>query len=102
METVRDLGLTLSSNLKWAPYISKINSKENILSYNIIRSFNSTNLLRYSNLFKTYIRPLLEYNTIIWNPYLTKDIKRIESAQPDSQKWHARKQTPNLILIKTD
>ena len=81
VETVRDLGLTLSSNLKWAPYISKITSKANILSYNIIRSFNSTNLLLYSNLFKTYIRPLVEYNTIIWNPYLTTDIKRIESVQ---------------------
>ena len=81
IDSVKDLGITLSSNLKWAPYISKITSKANILSFNIIRSFTSSNILLYSNLFKTYIRPLLEYNTVIWNPYLISDIKRIEAVQ---------------------
>ena len=79
--TVKDLGITLSSNLKWAPYISKITSKANILSYNIIRSFISTDLSFYAALFKTHIRPILEYNTPIWNPHLITDIKQIEHIQ---------------------
>ena len=81
VNSVKDLGITLSSNLKWTPYISKITSKANVLSYNILRSFNSTDVSLYSNLFKTYIRPLLEYNTPIWNPHLTSDIRSIERIQ---------------------
>ena len=62
-------------------YISKIISKTNILSYNIIRSFTSSNLLLYSDLFKSYIRPIIEYNTAIWSPHLISDIRRVESIQ---------------------
>ena len=78
---VKDLGLTLSTNLKWAPYISKTTAKANVMSYNIIRSFVSTNLSLYTGLYKTFIRPLLEYNTPIWNPDLITDIKSVEHIQ---------------------
>ena len=63
--TVKDLGITLSDNLKWGPYLSKIASKANIVSYNIIRSFKSTNAILFSRLFKNFVRPILEYNTVI-------------------------------------
>lgn len=89
--TVRDLGITVSSNLKWQPYISKFTSRANILSYNIIRSFSSSNILLYSNLYKTHIRPLLEYNTVIWNPFLTTDIKRVEAIQKRFTKMACQK-----------
>ena len=32
-------------------------------------------------MFCTYIRPILEYNSAIWNPSLAKDIRKIESVQ---------------------
>ena len=32
-------------------------------------------------IFKTYIRPLLEYNTPIWSPYLLSDIDNVERVQ---------------------
>ena len=35
-EDVSDLGITLSSNLKWSNYISKITTKANQISYMII------------------------------------------------------------------
>jgi hypothetical protein len=79
--SVRDLGITLSSNLKWTPHISNITSKANIISYNIIRSFSTSNILLFSNLYKTYIRPILEYNTVIWTPHLIGDINRVENIQ---------------------
>ena len=91
VKSVRDLGLTLSSDLKWARYISKITAKANILSYNIVRSFESNNISLYSNLYKTHIRPLLEYNTIIWNPHLVSDIKHIESIQRRYTKFVCQK-----------
>ena len=31
--------------------------------------------------FTTYVRPLLEYNSIIWSPHLKKDIEAVEKVQ---------------------
>ena len=33
------------------------------------------------NLYKTHIRPILEYNTVIWTPHLITDIRKAESIQ---------------------
>ena len=30
---------------------------------------------------KAYVRPLVEYNSIIWSPHYKQDIERIESVQ---------------------
>jgi len=30
---------------------------------------------------KVYVRPILEYSSVLWNPYLIKDIKALESVQ---------------------
>ena len=81
VDVVRDLGVTLSQDLKWKPYISKVRSKANILSHSILRTFSSNNCWLLLNLFKTYVRPLVEYNTSSWSPFLKCDIKDIESIQ---------------------
>ena len=31
--------------------------------------------------FKTYVRPLLEYNSSVWSPHLLRDINSIERVQ---------------------
>ena len=78
---VRDLGITITDNFKWKPYIAQIRSKANILSHSILRTFSSSNCWLLINLFKTYVRPLVEYNTCSWSPSLKGDIKDIESVQ---------------------
>ena len=78
---VRDLGITISNDLRWTPYIENIRSKANILSHLILRSFSPTNTQLLVNLYKTYVRPLLEYNTCTWSPYLSTDKRLIESVQ---------------------
>ena len=80
-QTVKDLGLIVSSNLKWVEYIEAIRNKANRISFTIFRSFKFKNICVFVNLYKTYVRPLVEYNTCIWNPYLQKDINRVESIQ---------------------
>ena len=78
---VRDLGLTLSADLKWSHYTHKVRAKANIVSHLILRSFTSNNIQLLSNLFKTYVRPLTEYNTSSWSPYYKSDIFEIETVQ---------------------
>ena len=31
--------------------------------------------------FKTYIRPMVEYNSTVWSPYLLKDVRVVETVQ---------------------
>ena len=80
-ESVTDLGIVLSNNLKWSNYIQKITTKANTISYTILRAFQSRNINLMVQLFKTYVRPILEYNTSIWTPHLSSDKKCVEKVQ---------------------
>ena len=79
--SVRDLGITISDNLSWKQYINKIRAKANILSNTILRTFSPNNTTLIVNLFKTYVRPIVEYHTCSWSPYQQSDITDIESIQ---------------------
>ena len=78
---VKDLGITLSDDLKSSQYIHQIRGKANTISHIILKSFKSNNTQLLVNLFKTYVRPLTEYNTSSWSPYLRSDIQEMESVQ---------------------
>ena len=79
--SVCDLGVVISSDLKWNNHISKIVAKAFIGLYHISHSFNSNNIWILLKAYTTYVRPKLEYNTSIWSLYLIKDIAKIESIQ---------------------
>ena len=81
VDVVKDLGLKVTNNLKWNSYILNSKFKADNLSSLILRVFKTRDLSNYIAAYKTYIRPLLEYNTSIWTPYLTSDIKLVESVQ---------------------
>ena len=81
IDSIKDLGIYVSSNFKWEKHISKIVNLSLITSYQILKTFKTKNIWTLMKLYKTYIRPKLEYNTPIWNPYLLKNINTIESVQ---------------------
>ena len=78
LSAVSDLGIIVSSNLKWHKHICNISSKASICCYQILHCFSSNNVLILLKTYITYIRPLLEYNTVLWSPYLKNDIAMIE------------------------
>ena len=73
---IRDLGILISSNLKWDLHISKIKGKALQRCFHIFRSFSSKNVWTLLRTCKTFARPLLESNSVIWNPYLQKRHRR--------------------------
>ena len=78
---VRDLGIFVSSNLKWDLHISKIRAKALQRCYHIFRSFSTNNIWTLLRAYKVFVRPILESNSVLWNPYLLKDIHALESVQ---------------------
>ena len=78
---IKDLGIYISHDLKWASHIDYIFNNASRFSYQILRTFKSKNIWTYKKLLLTYIRPKLEYNTPVWSPYLKKDIEKLERVQ---------------------
>ena len=47
----------------------------------ILRGFQTSDVNILVWVFNTYVRPLLKFNTLVWNPWLFKDIECIERVQ---------------------
>jgi len=64
---LRDLGVIVNESLTPSNHIAK--------------SFTSRDVAILVKAFVTYVRPLLEYNTVVWSPHLKGDIHTIEKVQ---------------------
>lgn len=80
-DSVRDLGVHFSSNIKVSSHISFVRSKANSVTGMIFRCFKSRNTQFLVQLYTVYVRPLVEYNSACWNPYQLSDIVAVESVQ---------------------
>ena len=78
---VSDLGVTVDSRLKFSAHISNICCKAHKRANLSIRCFHSKNVSSLITAFKVYVRPILEYCSVVWNPFLIKDINAIEAVQ---------------------
>ena len=77
----RDLGVTISADLKWEKHITSIVKRANSLIYLSKIAFLNASPQMILKLYKTYIRPKLEYAQSVWNPYYKKDKDLIEKVQ---------------------
>ena len=75
----RDLGITITSTLLFADHITNIVAKAHQRANTIHRCFRNTTLLVRT--FVTYVRPLLECNSVIWSPHHKGDTLSIEQVQ---------------------
>lgn len=76
-----DLGVVITEDLKWEEHIFMITKKAKSLIYLIRKAFGILTPEMVVKIFKTYIRPLLEYAFQIWSPYFIKDIVLLEKVQ---------------------
>jgi len=80
-DPVRDLGIYLTPKLNWAPHIQKSCSKAYRRWFMFFKFFKTTNPKIYVRLYKTYVRPILEFGTQIFNSNIQKNSKSIEQVQ---------------------
>ena len=81
VDTVKYLGVTLSSDMSWSPHINKINTKARRLIGLFYRRFYFCSPSTLVTFYTSFIRPLLEYASAVWDPYLCKDIDLLEKTQ---------------------
>ena len=76
-----NLGATLSDDLKWSSQISKITKKANSTLGFLKRNLKLCPLNFRMAAYISLIRSTLEYSSVIWDPYLQKDIDKLENVQ---------------------
>jgi len=81
VDSVRDLGVTVSRDLSPSLHINNIVAKAHKRTAAIYRAFRSRNVDLLIRAYLTYVRPLVEHDSVIWSPYTVKDIDAIEAVQ---------------------
>ena len=77
----KDLRVYVQDNLKFDKHISLTVNRANRLVGLIKRAFSYLDEETLLVLYKTLIRPILDYGNLIWFPTLKKDIRAIENVQ---------------------
>ena len=77
----RDLGLMVSSDLKWSTQVEKATKSAKAIIAQIRNSFRYLDEELVRLLYVSLVRPHLEFAAPVWNPYLKKDIEKLEEIQ---------------------
>lgn len=77
----KDLGVIFQENLKFDQHISNAVGRANKILGLIKRSFIYINSDLFLKLYKTLVRPIIDYGNVIWYPFTKKDKKLVENVQ---------------------
>ena len=83
------LGVTLNNKLTWNNHIANITGKANSVYGFMHRNFNNCPSKIKSALYKSMIRPILEYAGNVWSPHCDKDIQCMERVQRRAARFAA-------------
>ena len=100
------LGLTITENLKWSSHITKITKKANstvgFLRLNLKMCPTDCRKTAYISL----VQSVLDYGSIIWDPYLSRDIEKLEKVQRQAARfitgdYHSREEGSVTKMLET-
>ena len=84
LQTTRNakyLGLNISDDLSWSKHINQITVKGNNTLKFIKSNIQTSNSKIKETAYKTYVGPLLEYSSSVWDPWQKKYIHQLEMVQ---------------------
>ena len=81
VQDMRDLGVIIDSKLNFHSHSTYIVSKANRLLGLIRKSFENISIQTLPMLYKSLVRPTLEYGNPIWGPYYVLDQQAVERVQ---------------------
>ena len=77
----KDLGIYITSNKSWSLQATKCANKANSVIGFVRRTVGPNNPDLFSKLYKSLVRPILEYSSPVWSPHLKKDIATLAKVQ---------------------
>ena len=77
----KDVGVFVSHDLKPSIHCTRAANKANTVLGMMARTFHYRDKVVWINLYKTFVRPHLEYASSAWNPWFVRDIEALEKVQ---------------------
>ena len=71
----------MASDLTWTKHVEELVHKANKVLGLLKRTVRNKNMKNLTILYKTLVRPILEYASPVWSPRLAKDIREVEKVQ---------------------
>ena len=81
VNSAKYLGVTFTHNLSWHDHVVAICNKANSTHTFLQRNLRQCSPTIKSLAYLTYVRPILEYASTVWSPYVRTDIARLEMVQ---------------------
>ena len=81
LQEEKDLGVIFDPSLKFSKHINTVANKANRILGVIKRTFSYMDSRMFTTLYKTLVRPHVEYANCVWSPFQLKDIETIEKVQ---------------------
>ena len=81
LEEEKDLRVKFDPSLQFSKHVAMVSNKANKMVGIIRRTFDYMDEKMLTTLYKTLVRPHLEYANCIWHPPLHKDVQTIEKVQ---------------------
>ena len=79
--SARDLGVIINDSCKPSEHVTSITKKANGVLSQLNRTMISRNREVVINLYKIFVRPILEFAVVAWSPWERKDIDALEKIQ---------------------
>ena len=77
----KDLGVYINNTLSSANHVDEVCLKASRVLAVIKRAFSYMDTDMFIVLYKSLVRPILEYASPTWSPFLKKDIEKLEKIQ---------------------
>ena len=74
---VKYLGITIDSYLTWKEHVNVLSHKANTTLALLRRNLKPCSLHIKSKSYLCYVRPMVEYSSTVWDPYIKEDIHKI-------------------------
>ena len=90
VESIKYLGITITSDLKWNSHIRNVCSKANTTLGFLRRNLSSCPQDVKEAAYKTLVRPILEYGSTVWDPQCNGLNDELESVQKRAARFVTR------------
>ena len=91
VKSAKYLGITITDNLDWGQYVSEISCKATKTMGFLWRNLALAHRHTKEVVYKTLVRPQLEYTAHIWHPYRETQIAQMEKVQRTAARWIYRR-----------
>ena len=81
VQHVKYLGVTIDSHMTWREHINILSHKANATLAFLQRNIKPCSSHIKAMSYLSYVKPIIEYSSTVWDPYIKEDIHKLEMVQ---------------------